>query len=156
MQPFKPSRLSTLTTAIVSRDQGPEPSNGIVLVGDRPVDRRNPMLKTDAEVRATAGSAAHFMAHRDPGVRESAKYYEVLPGGQTVYFRGAEQKLVPYSPDDIPERWTLCRVPTANLLDKDKGTDQPRTGLALSFPEDRAFAGHNTTVSVKLRGRHGI
>jgi hypothetical protein len=119
------------------------------------MDHRNPLFKTQAEQTASMGSGAYFMANRNPNCRDSISDYEVLPGGQTVYFNGAQRRLVPYTPDSIPAGWTANRVSPVDLLDlRRSATDPPRTAPVLEFPDHRTFSGHGAQVSTKLRGRH--
>src|SRR5579863_4778876 len=99
---FQPSPLSYITTAVLDRGQYTQPVGSTTQVGMRRPDMRNPLYQASAEAIT---SMARFMAIRDPFAREGSRTYEVLPGGESVYFNGAERKLVPFGPGDWPPNY---------------------------------------------------
>lgn len=149
---FEPSPLSYITTAILDRGQYTQPVGSTTQVGQRRPDMRNPMYQAAAEAIT---SMPWFMAHRDPYARESARDYEVLPGGEAVYFRGKERELVPFGPGDWPPNYGARRTLPMDVAMQYRVKEPPRSTAALSFPDDRDAFGHYSRVSEKLKGRQG-
>ncbi len=147
MNTFKPSKVAYETTAILDRGQIEQPNSAVALAGQAKGNLRNAQYQTEAE---QVGKMAHFMAHRKMS-RESSKDYEVLPGGKTVYFNGAEKKLRPYGPEDLP----LPRMAPPTLLQPEYVKDPPRSSSVLTLPDDRDVFGHDSKVSTKLKGYGG-
>jgi hypothetical protein len=150
---FQPSPISYITTAVLDRGQYTQPAGSTTQVGMRRPDRRNPLYQASAEAIT---SMAHFMAHRRLDARESMRDYEVLPGGESVYFNeAAVERLVPFGPADWPPNYGARRTMPLDVAMQYRITRPPKSSAALSFPDDRDAYGHYSRVSEKLKGRQG-
>jgi len=150
--PFLPSPLSYITTAVLDRGQYTQPVGSTTQVGMRRPDMRNPLYQASAEAIT---SMPYHMAHRDISARESIREYEVLPGGEAVYFNGAQDKLVPFGPADWPPGYGARRTLPFDVAMQYRVKRPPRSTAALTFPDDRDAFGHYSRVSKKLKGRQG-
>lgn len=150
--PFAPSPLSYITTAVLDRGQYTQPVGSTTQVGQSRPDMRNPLYQASAEA---VTSMAWFMAHRDPYAREGARDYEVLPGGESVYFSDKAAKLVPFGPSDWPPGFGARRTLPMDVAMQYRVTRPPKSATTLAFPDDQDAYGHYSRVSEKLRGRNG-
>lgn len=149
---FLPSSLSYITTAILDRGQYTQPTGSTTQVGQRRPDMRNPLYQASAEAIT---SMAWHMTHRNPYARESAKEYEILPGGESVYFNNKQRDLVPFGPADWPPNYGARRTLPMDVAMQYRVTRPPRSSAALAFPDDKDAYGHYSRVSEKLKGRLG-
>lgn len=168
---FQPSPISYITTAILDRGQYTQPVGSTTQVGQRRPDMRNPLYQASAEAITALPKflAKGYMGSvpvpelgvryapsvsKTPRARESSKDYEVLPGGEAVYF-GDAGKLVPFGPGDWPPNFGARRTLPMDVAMQYRVVRPPRSAACLSFPDDRDAYGHYSYPSEKLKGRQG-